>query len=119
MEIRGVFIEDTFAEAFGMRAARVVITARTMKWARAAALKLTGFATSVIACKCEAAIERELTAAFRRWRSGEALQLRQDVSRYSRRGLAAQLAAVFDELLTDPAADHGSSASAPPSRRAW
>ena len=65
------------------------------------------------------AIERELTAAFRRWRSGEALQLRQDVSRYSRRGLAAQLAAVFDELLTDPAADHGSSASAPPSRRAW
>ena len=61
MEIRGVFIEDTFAEAFGMRAARVVITARTMKWARAAALKLTGFATSVIACKCEAAIERELT----------------------------------------------------------
>ena len=61
MEIRGVFIEDTFAEAFGMRAARIVITARTMKWARAAALKLTGFATSVIACKCEAAIERELT----------------------------------------------------------
>src|SRR5689334_5374223 len=56
VEIRGVFIEDTFAEAFGMRAARVVITARTMKWARAAALKLTGFATSVIACKCEAAI---------------------------------------------------------------
>ena len=27
VEIRGVFIEDTFAEAFGMRAARVVITA--------------------------------------------------------------------------------------------
>jgi len=61
VEIRGVFIEDTFAEAFGMRAARVVITARTIKWARAAAIKLTGFATSVIACKCEAAIERELT----------------------------------------------------------
>jgi formylmethanofuran--tetrahydromethanopterin N-formyltransferase len=61
VEIRGVFIEDTFAEAFGMRAARVIITARTLKWARAAALKLTGFATSVIACKCEAAIERELT----------------------------------------------------------
>ena len=43
-----------------MRAARLVITARTHKWARAAALKLTGFATSVIACKCEAGIEREL-----------------------------------------------------------
>lgn len=60
MEIRGVFIHDTFAEAFGMRAARVIITAGTPRWAREAALKLTGFATSVIACKCEAAIEREL-----------------------------------------------------------
>lgn len=63
MEIRGVVIEDTFAEAFGMRAARVVVTARSLRWAREAALKLTGFATSVIACKCEAAIERELTPA--------------------------------------------------------
>ena len=63
MEIRGVFIQDTFAEAFGMRAARLVITARTLKWAREAALKLTGFATSVIACKCEAGIERELAPA--------------------------------------------------------
>jgi formylmethanofuran--tetrahydromethanopterin N-formyltransferase len=60
VEIRGVFIHDTFAEAFGMRAARVIITAGTPRWAREAALKLTGFATSVIACKCEAAIEREL-----------------------------------------------------------
>jgi formylmethanofuran--tetrahydromethanopterin N-formyltransferase len=61
VKIRGVFIEDTFAEAFGMTAARVVITAANAKWARIAALKMTGFATSVIACKCEAAIERELT----------------------------------------------------------
>ena len=63
MEIRGVPIDDTFAEAFTMRAARVVITARDARWARTAALELTGFATSVIACKCEAAIERELPAA--------------------------------------------------------
>jgi len=63
VEIRGVFIEDTFAEAFGMRASRIVVTARNLKWARTAALKLTGFATSVIACKCEAAIERELGEA--------------------------------------------------------
>jgi formylmethanofuran--tetrahydromethanopterin N-formyltransferase len=60
VQVRGVAIEDTFAEAFGMRAARVVITGRTLRWAREAALKLTGFATSVIACKVEAAIEREL-----------------------------------------------------------
>jgi formylmethanofuran--tetrahydromethanopterin N-formyltransferase len=63
MEIRGVAIEDTFAEAFGMRAARVIITGRSLQWAREAALKMTGFATSVIACKLEAAIERELTTA--------------------------------------------------------
>jgi formylmethanofuran--tetrahydromethanopterin N-formyltransferase len=61
VNIRGVFIEDTFAEGFSMAAARVVITAARSKWSRAAALKLTGFATSIIACKCEAAIERELT----------------------------------------------------------
>jgi formylmethanofuran--tetrahydromethanopterin N-formyltransferase len=61
VKLRGVTIEDTFAEAFGMRGARVIITARDAKWAREAALKMTGFATSVIACKCEAAIERELT----------------------------------------------------------
>jgi formylmethanofuran--tetrahydromethanopterin N-formyltransferase len=60
VNIRGVLIEDTFAEGFGMAAARVVITAANTKWARLAALKMTGFATSVIACKCEAAIEREI-----------------------------------------------------------
>jgi formylmethanofuran--tetrahydromethanopterin N-formyltransferase len=60
MEIRGVAIEDTFAEAFGMRGARVIITARDLRWATEAAREMTGFATSVIACKVEAAIEREL-----------------------------------------------------------
>jgi formylmethanofuran--tetrahydromethanopterin N-formyltransferase len=63
MRIRGVFIEDTFAEAFTMRVARLVITGRNARWAREAALKLTGFATSVIGCKCEAAIEQELSPA--------------------------------------------------------
>jgi formylmethanofuran--tetrahydromethanopterin N-formyltransferase len=60
MQLRGVTIEDTFAEAFTMRVARVVITARNPRWAREAALKMTGFATSVIGCKVEAGIEREL-----------------------------------------------------------
>ena len=63
MKIRGVFIEDTFAEAFTMRAARLVITGASPRWAMAAALKLTGFATSVIGCKCEAGIEHEQMAA--------------------------------------------------------
>lgn len=60
MQLRGVTIEDTFAEAFTMRVARVIITARNLRWAREAALKMTGFATSVIGCKVEAGIEREL-----------------------------------------------------------
>lgn len=62
MIINGVSIDETFAEAFGMRATRLVITAHDLKWARHAAAALTGFATSVIACGAEAGIERELSA---------------------------------------------------------
>lgn len=62
MKIGGVFIEDTFAEAFGMKATRILITAPSERWARIAADSLTGFATSVIACGCEAGIERTLSA---------------------------------------------------------
>src|SRR6185503_3183488 len=58
--LRGVRIVDTFAEAFDMRAARVVITARSASWARTAAQSMTGFATSVIGCKVEAGIEADL-----------------------------------------------------------
>jgi formylmethanofuran--tetrahydromethanopterin N-formyltransferase len=61
LERRGVRIVDTFAEAFGMRAARVVITAATPAWARTAAQSMTGFATSVIGCKVEAGIESVLS----------------------------------------------------------
>jgi formylmethanofuran--tetrahydromethanopterin N-formyltransferase len=60
VSVNGVPVRDTFAEAFGMRAARLLITARTHEWARTAALEVTGFATSVIGCKVEAGIEREL-----------------------------------------------------------
>jgi formylmethanofuran--tetrahydromethanopterin N-formyltransferase len=58
--VRGVRIVDTFAEAFDMRAARVVITAQSSGWARTAAQSMTGFATSVIGCKVEAGIEADL-----------------------------------------------------------
>ena len=61
MDQNGVQIIDTFAEAFGMRASRVVITARSLEWARTAAQSMTGFATSVIGCKLEAGIEAELS----------------------------------------------------------
>lgn len=58
MEINGVEIEDTFAEAFSIKIARVLITAATKRWAKVAALEATGFGTSVIMCPAEAGIER-------------------------------------------------------------
>jgi len=59
--INGTVIDDGFAEAFPMKATRLVITAHNLTWARHAAVSATGFATSVIACGCEAGIESELT----------------------------------------------------------
>ena len=60
MRLADAEVVDTFAEAFPMWAARIVITAESSGWADIAARSLTGFATSVIGCKCEAGIEREL-----------------------------------------------------------
>lgn len=60
MHINGVQIDATFAEAFPMKATRVIITAQNLAWAHHSARAMTGFATSVIACGCEAGIEREL-----------------------------------------------------------
>jgi len=60
-ELHGVPIADTFAEAFGMSGTRLIITAVNARWAGIAASELCGNATSVIACDCEAAVERELS----------------------------------------------------------
>jgi formylmethanofuran--tetrahydromethanopterin N-formyltransferase len=62
LTVKGIRIDDTFAEAFGMRATAVVVTADSARWARQAALTMTGFATSVIGCGCEAGIDRTLPA---------------------------------------------------------
>jgi formylmethanofuran--tetrahydromethanopterin N-formyltransferase len=62
MRLHDVEVEDTFAEAFPMWGARIVVTADSAGWATHAARSLTGFATSVIGCKCEAGLERELDA---------------------------------------------------------
>jgi len=63
MIANGVRVDDTFAEAFPMRATGLIVTADSLAWARQAAVTMTGFATSVIGCGCEAGIERELTEA--------------------------------------------------------
>ena len=60
MKIKSTEIVDTFAEAFKMHGSRIIITAETKEWAMAAAQSVTGFATSVIGCKCEAGIETEI-----------------------------------------------------------
>jgi formylmethanofuran--tetrahydromethanopterin N-formyltransferase len=58
MELNGVEIEDTYAEAFDMQVARILMTAETAKWAKICAQSAAGFATSVIECKVEAGIDR-------------------------------------------------------------
>jgi len=62
MELEGVEIEDTFAEAFPIKVARVLITAVNEKWAMVAAKETTGFGTSVIGCPSEAGIDKILTS---------------------------------------------------------
>lgn len=56
----GIAIDDTFAEAFGMSASGVVVTADSPKWARQAAITMSGFGTSVIGCGAECGIDHEV-----------------------------------------------------------
>lgn len=62
LQLHGVAIIDTFAEAFPIKGARLIITAANQNWANTAATVFCGNATSVIACDVEAAIEREVPA---------------------------------------------------------
>jgi formylmethanofuran--tetrahydromethanopterin N-formyltransferase len=62
LRINSTDIEDTFAEAFPMTAARVVVTAESPAWALTAGQAATGYAASVIGCDAEAGIERQLAA---------------------------------------------------------
>jgi formylmethanofuran--tetrahydromethanopterin N-formyltransferase len=60
VKLSGIAIDETFAEAFGMRGTRLVVTADSLAWAETAGRSMTGFATSVIGCGVEAGIERAL-----------------------------------------------------------
>jgi formylmethanofuran--tetrahydromethanopterin N-formyltransferase len=61
LTIADIPIEDTFAEAFPMTAARLIVTAETVGWAETAGRMTTGYAASVIGCDAEAGIERSLS----------------------------------------------------------
>ena len=54
---QSTIIEDTFAEAFPMRATRLIITAIDQSLADIAAGEFCGNASSVIGCDTEAGIE--------------------------------------------------------------
>ncbi|TWT80698.1 Formyltransferase/hydrolase complex subunit D [Planctomycetes bacterium CA13] len=58
--INGVQIEPTYAEAFDMKATRLVVTADDQQWVNDAVAAMTGFGTSVIACGIEIAMEQPL-----------------------------------------------------------
>ncbi|MBX3436851.1 MAG: formylmethanofuran--tetrahydromethanopterin N-formyltransferase [Planctomycetaceae bacterium] len=58
LTLNQVEVVDTFAEAFPMAGARVVITADSPTWAETAAREFCGYASSVIGCDAEAAVER-------------------------------------------------------------
>ena len=60
-KLNGVEIEDTFAEGFSMWGTKLIITAVNEKWSNIAASTMSGFATSVIACDCEAGIESQIS----------------------------------------------------------
>ncbi|MCH9765755.1 MAG: formylmethanofuran--tetrahydromethanopterin N-formyltransferase [Alphaproteobacteria bacterium] len=61
--VNDIQIDDTFAEAFGMSATGVIITADTPKWAMIAAKTMSGFGTSVIGCGAECGIDDEVPAS--------------------------------------------------------
>jgi formylmethanofuran--tetrahydromethanopterin N-formyltransferase len=63
MHIGPTHIADTFAEAFRLRYARLVVTAHDDHWLRAATQAATGYGTSVIGCDAEAGVEQWLAAA--------------------------------------------------------
>jgi formylmethanofuran--tetrahydromethanopterin N-formyltransferase len=60
LHLGDTFIDDTFAEAFGMRYVRFVITAHDEHWLEAAVREATGYSASVIACDAETGLNRRL-----------------------------------------------------------
>jgi formylmethanofuran--tetrahydromethanopterin N-formyltransferase len=63
LEISGTTIDDTFAEAFRMRFARLIVTAHDEHWLDAAVREFTGYSSSIISCDSETGLERKLAPA--------------------------------------------------------
>ncbi len=101
-------VDDTFAEAFSMYAARVLITARDRYWAYVAGTLATGFSTSIIMCPCEAGVEGFVSPAktpdnrpgvlIQIWHSDLGLLKQQVILRLSQVVLTCPTTRVFDGL---------------------
>lgn len=63
VHIDSTWIVDTFAEAFRLRFARLVVTAHDAHWLDAAVRAACGYGTSVIGCDAEIGVERMLDPA--------------------------------------------------------
>ncbi len=63
MRLNGTFIDDTYAEAFGMRYCRVIITAGDSYWLEQACQAFCGYGTSVIACDAEVGTESSIDSS--------------------------------------------------------
>ena len=63
MHIGSTLILDTFAEAFRMRFARLLVTATNEYWLDIALQEFTGYGTSVIGCDAEIGVEQKLDAS--------------------------------------------------------
>ncbi|MCC6027371.1 MAG: formylmethanofuran--tetrahydromethanopterin N-formyltransferase [Archaeoglobi archaeon] len=100
MKVNGVEVEETFAEAFDIKIARVLITAYDYYWAWVAANEATGFGTSVIMCPAEAGIEKKaLPSETPDGRPGYYIQ----ICHMSKKGLEEQLLARIGQcVLTAP-----------------
>lgn len=62
MDIAGTAIADTFAEAFRLRYARLVVTAADDYWLAAATAAVCGYGTSVLGCDAEVGAESPLAS---------------------------------------------------------
>lgn len=62
MHIGPTLVVDTFAEAFRLRFARLVVTAHDAHWLDAALGAACGYGTSVIGCDAEVGVERRIAA---------------------------------------------------------
>jgi len=62
MQIGTTLVVDTFAEAFRLRFARLLVTAHDDHWLDAATRAACGYGTSVIGCDAEVGVERRIAA---------------------------------------------------------